>query len=533
MKWRFLCILGGALVWLVSAAVAVPDASKHQLIVQFKAGHDEAAAQQVVEQKRGRIKKHFRQRGQARRGPLVVVETSEPLEQALESFERDPAVEFAEPDWFVRHQTEAAGPVLTPDAIANDPYYTSGYLWGLLDNGTNSFGTRASGAWAADHTGSHSIYIGVIDEGVQWQHADLAANMWNNPFDPVDGLDNDGNGYPDDAHGWDFYYGDNSVYDAGGDHHGTHVAGTIAAAGGNGRGVVGVNWKATLISAKFLGPQGGYVSDAIAAIDYYVDLKERHGLNIVAINNSWGGGGYSQALHDAILRAAKANILFVAAAGNGDANGAALNNDVVPAYPSNYDTTRGTSTESAASYNAVIAVAAINKYGALGTFSNFGLRTVHIGAPGVEVLSTVPGGYSYMDGTSMATPHVTGGIALYASVNPGKSPSEIRQAILQSAVPTPSLAGKSTTGARLSLGQIAASSTAAPSPARFEVPLKAGQQFRARLKGVVGQRYEVQVSPDLKTWSVLGTVTNVTGSVEIADPISGAWPKKFYRAITR
>src|SRR5687767_2373667 len=130
MKWRFLCILGGALVWLVSAAVAVPDTSKHQLIVQFKAGHDEAAAQQVVEQKRGRIKKHFRQRDLARRGPLVVVETSEPLEQALESFKRDPAVEFAEADWFVRHQTEAASPVLTPDAVANDPYYTSGYLWG-------------------------------------------------------------------------------------------------------------------------------------------------------------------------------------------------------------------------------------------------------------------------------------------------------------------------------------------------------------------------------------------------------------------
>src|SRR5204862_7269644 len=160
--------------------------------------------------------------------------------------------------------------------------------------------------------------------------------------------------YVDDAHGWDFYSGDNSVYDAGGDDHGTHGTGTIAAAGGNGKGVVGVNWNVTVISTKFLGADGGYTSDAIAAIDYYVDLKQRHHLNIVALNNSWGGGGYSQALHDAIIRAAKSGILFVAAAGNtGD------NNDSTGCYPANYDTSRGTSTESAARYDSVIAEAAI------------------------------------------------------------------------------------------------------------------------------------------------------------------------------
>lgn len=525
MKWRFSY---GFTILVLSALTSSAD----QVIVQFKAGHDKARASQAVTKHRGKIKKHLKKAG----APLVVVETDEPVEQALETFKKDPDVEFAEPDGIQRHQTEREEPALSPAAVANDPYCTVGYLWGLMDNGAASFGTRASSAWAAGHTGAKSVYIGVIDEGMQWQHADLAPNIWNNPFDPVDGLDNDGNGYVDDAQGWDFSSNDNSVYDTGGDVHGTHVAGTIAAVGGNGRGVAGVNWNATVISAKFLGAQGGYTSDAIEAIDYFVDLKERHGLNIVALNNSWGGGGYSRALHEAVLRAAKAGILFVAAAGNGDANGIAINNDNFASYPSNYDTTRGTSTESAANYNAVIAVAAINKTGALGTFSNFGLRTVHIGAPGVEVLSTVPGGYSYMDGTSMAAPHVSGGIALYASTHSNASPAEIRQAMLQSALPTPALNGKTTTGARLDLGQVIRPSgtvTPAPEPALFVAPAVTNQQFRVKLKGVAGQRYEVQVSPDLRTCTTIGTVTNTTGTIEIANAVSPAWPRKFYRAITK
>ena len=533
---RFLYVLGGIfLLSAVAAPAAQPERDGQQVIVQFKAGADDAKVKDKVEKHGGRVKKHlnWQDRGNGK-GPLVVVEMAEPADQAVEKFKKDPDVEFAEPDWVVRHQTDSARPVLTPDAVANDTYYTAGYLWGLFDSGSNSFGSRASAAWAAGYTGSKAVYIGVIDEGVNWQHLDLADNMWSNPYDPVDGIDNDGNGYVDDAHGWDFYSGDNSVYDAGGDNHGTHVAGTIGAAGGNARGVVGVNWKATIISTKFLGAGGGYTSDAIDAIDYYVDLKQRHGLNIVALNNSWGGGGYSQALHDAILRAAKAGILFIAAAGNGDANGIGLNNDTVANYPSNYDTSRGTSTQSSAGYNAVIAVAAIDRNGALGTFSNFGLRTVHIGAPGVDVLSTVPGGYTYMSGTSMATPHVTGAAALYASTHAGQSANQIRQALLQSAAPTTALTGKSTTGARLNLAQIIGPSgavTGTPVAAKFGAPTVLNGQVRMKLTGTTGQRYQVQVSPDFKTWTTLTTVTNTTGSVDVTDSVSTA-PKKFYRAIT-
>src|SRR5439155_20246401 len=161
---------------------------------------------------------------------------------------------------------------------------------------------------------------------------------------------NDGNGFVDDVHGWDFFEHNSSIYDGAPgnttlDSHGTHVSGTIGAIGGNGAGVVGVNWNVTIISTKFLGPNGGTTADAVSALNYLTDLKTRHGLNIVATNNSWGGGGYSQALHDAILRAAKAGILFVAAAGNGNAFGVGQNNDTTPTYPSNYSTLVGTSTE--------------------------------------------------------------------------------------------------------------------------------------------------------------------------------------------
>src|SRR5262249_48886988 len=151
----------------------------------------------------------------------------------------------------------------------------------------------------------------IVDEGIQFSHPDLSANIWTNSGEiPGDGIDNDGDGYIDDIHGWDFYNNDNSIYDGTSDDHGTHVTGTIGAAGGNGLGVAGVNWHVTYISAKFLGPNGGYTSDAVQAIDYMTYLKSKKGLNIVALNSSWGGGGYSQSLHDAIIRAAKADILF-------------------------------------------------------------------------------------------------------------------------------------------------------------------------------------------------------------------------------
>jgi len=197
-----------------------------------------------------------------------------------------------------------------------------------------------------------------------------------------------------------------------------------------------------LISAKFLGRRGGTTANAVKAVDYITDLKTRHGLNIVATNNSWGGGGFSQALQDAITRAGSAEILFVAAAGND-----AVDNDTTASYPSNYPNAN------------VIAVASITNTGALSSFSQWGKTTVDLGAPGSAIYSTVPvsnkgkvtAGYASYNGTSMATPHVTGAAALYASTRPGASAADIKAAILDNTVPTTSLQGKTVTGGRLNV----------------------------------------------------------------------------------
>ena len=369
------------------------------------------------------------------------------IAEAARRLESHPAVRFSEPNWIYAHQ-----------ATSNDPYYTNGSLWGMYGNATspaNQYGSQAGKAWAEGHTGSDNVYVGVIDEGIQHTHPDLAANIWSNPYDAADGADNDGNGYVDDVRGWDFNGDDNGTYDGGADDHGTHVAGTIGAAGGNGRGVAGVNWNVTIITAKFLGGPGGTTANAILAFDYLTDLKIRHGLNIVAINNSWGGGGYSTALHEALIRAANAEILIIAAAGN-----SGTNNDTTASYPSNYDTRvqptyppnyNGTKVLPA-SYDAVIAVAALAKDGKIPSWTSYGATKVDLGAPGVGIYSTVPKDkYNSYSGTSMATPHVTGAAALYASTHAGASALGIKNAILDSAIPTPSLNGKVVTNGRLNV----------------------------------------------------------------------------------
>ena len=362
---------------------------------------------------------------------------------AVRGLQADPAVEFAEPNWVYQHT-----------ATSNDTYYTSGQLWGMYGDASspaNQYGSQAAEQWAAGRTGSRTVYVGIIDEGIQVTHPELAANIWTNPYDPVDGVDNDGNGYIDDTNGWDFDGNNRDVYDGGSkgnaDDHGTHVAGTIGAVGGNGAGVAGVNWEVTMISGKFLGRRGGTTANAIKAVRYFTDLKVRHGLNIVATNNSWGGGGFSQGLLDAIVDGAKQNILFIAAAGNGGRDGVGDNNDATASYPSNYNTTAG------AGWDAVIAVASITSTGAKSSFSNYGATTVDIGAPGSGVISTTAlNVYSSYSGTSMATPHVTGAAALYASMYPGVDGPAIRTAILNSAIPTASLSGRCTTGGRLNIG---------------------------------------------------------------------------------
>jgi len=370
------------------------------------------------------------------------------LNAAAESYQRVPGVLSAEYNW-----------VVTKNAVSNDPQYENGSHWGVYSDDqpnayggsgtTNAFGSGAEIAWGRDLVGSSEVVVGVLDEGIDVNHEDLHANIWVNPGEIAnDGVDNDQNGYVDDVNGWDFLNRDKTVYDgAGGDNHGTHVAGTIGALGGNGIGVAGVNWNVKMISAKFLGSSGGNIADAVTAIDYMTKLKVNHGVNIVAINNSWGGGGYSSALHASIIRAANAGILFVAAAGN-----SYVDNDIYMTYPASYSSTVDAVGQPASSYESVIAVSALTSAGNLAGYSNWGANTVDIGAPGTSIISTLPGNsYGVYSGTSMATPHVTGAIALVASTQQQPSAESLRNAILASAEPTQSLAGITTTGGRLSI----------------------------------------------------------------------------------
>jgi subtilisin family serine protease len=471
---------------VVFAADFVPG----ELLVQFAPGWENTAptlygsqGNEVVESIRTVAMKRENAPGLDR----VRLSPQQDVFAAAEYYKRQPGVLFAEPNWIV---TKATG--------SNDTSYSSGQLWGMYSDDagtpvgpsgtTNLFGSQAEKAWAAGATGSSSVVVGIVDEGIDINHPDLADNIWTNPYEVAgDGIDNDGNGYIDDMNGWDFVNRDKTVYDGASDDHGTHVAGTIGGVGGNGIGVAGVNWDVTMISTKFLGPTGGTTSNAVRALDYLTDLKTRHGINIVASNNSWGGGGYSTALHSAILRGANAGILFVASAGN---NGA--NIESTPYYPASYSTLVGTTAQPASNYESVISVAALTSTGALASYSNFGATRVDIGAPGSAIVSTLPGGtYGSYSGTSMAAPHVTGALALYASQYPGAMAHSIRSAILNSAAPTASLAGKTATGDRL---DIAAAMNTLPPPIDSYLSI-AGTSVTEGNSGTKLLTYTVTINP--------------------------------------
>jgi subtilisin family serine protease/subtilisin-like proprotein convertase family protein len=306
--------------------------------------------------------------------------------------------------------------VLSAAVIPNDPLFAE--QWGLHNIGGSAgladADVDAPEAW--DQTVGHSsVVVAVVDSGIDYRHRDLASNIWVNPREiPGNGVDDDGNGFVDDIYGYDFANGDGDPWD---DHgHGSHVAGIIGAVGNNGEGIAGVAWQVQLMPLKFLGAGGvGSVADAVRAINYATMMRSRYGVNICAINASWGGSSYSGALEGAIRAAGEAGILFVTAAGNDSRN-----NDLHSQYPANYDLPN------------VITVAASDRYDRLASFSNFGQQKVHLVAPGVQILSTVPGGgYQQLSGTSMAAPFVSGAVALAAAAAPGASASELRQAVFQ------------------------------------------------------------------------------------------------------
>jgi subtilisin family serine protease len=422
-----------------SARTNAQDYEPNEVLIKFKSGVSDDKQAEILDRIGGKVKEKILTKLMEKFGDNEGISLVQLPMNALEAIARVKGlseIEYAEPNYIYTH-----------DAVSNDAYFTNGSLWGMYGAATspaNQYGSHAATAWANGKTGSNTVYIGIIDEGYMYTHEDLAANAGVNTGEiNGNGVDDDGNGLVDDVYGWDFANNDKQVFDGAGDDHGTHVAGTIGGVGGNGKGVAGVCWNVKMLSAKFLGSRGGTTANAIKAVDYFTDLKIRNGINIVATNNSWGGGGFSQALQDAIQRANNAGILFIAAAGN-----ASSNNDATANYPSNYNVAN------------VIAVASITNTGGLSSFSNYGATQVDLGAPGSGIYSSVPvsskgkitSGYASYNGTSMATPHVTGAVALYASINAGASAATIKSALLASVTATPSLSGKCITGGRLNVG---------------------------------------------------------------------------------
>jgi subtilisin family serine protease len=390
----------------------------------------------------------------------------------------------------------AEGPATTIQGTPNDARYTDGSLWGMYgdaSNPANQYGSQAAEAWAQGHTGSMANVVGVIDTGIDYTHPDLYLNIWlnqreipttlraslsdidedglitfrdlngsanatyvldyngNGRIDAGDllndirwenGVDEDGNGYRDDLIGWDFTNNDNDPMDD--NSHGTHVAGTIGAMGGNGIGVAGVNWSVQMVALKSFSDSGsGMTVNSVRAVGYFTAAVNHasEAENFLAINNSWGGVSFNQDLLDAITRAGQQDILFVAAAGNESSN-----NDSAPRYPGGYSTAPITGHE------AVISVGAITNTGSLASISNYGSTSVDIAAPGEGIVSTLPGeGYGSRTGTSMATPHVTGAIALYSSLFPNATSAQIREALLQSVTFTASVDDRVASDGRLNI----------------------------------------------------------------------------------
>ncbi len=297
-----------------------------------------------------------------------------PVAEAIQAFQIRTDIRYATPDFRIRVQN-------TP----NDPGMAS--TWGL--NNRTTFGADIGVNQAWNYGTSSSVVVAVIDSGIDYNHVDLASNIWRNSNEIAgNGKDDDQNGYVDDIRGWNFVSNNNNPMDDNG--HGTHIAGTIGAVGNNSTGVAGINWSVQMMPLKFLDRNGsGMLSDAVAAIDY----ARANGAKI--INASWGSSGFSAALQSAIQRFQNAGGIFVAAAGNEGANNAR-----VPSFPANINLPN------------VISVAASTSRDALANFSNYGTN-VDIAAPGSNIYSTLPGNrYGSMSGTSMASPHVAGAMAL-------------------------------------------------------------------------------------------------------------------------
>jgi len=344
------------------------------------------------------------------------------LKERIKELKDSGLFEYVEPDYIVQ-----------ATATPTDAAFTDGRLWGLRNTGQkggkSGADIEAVSAWDQT-TGSANVVVGIIDSGIRYTHQDLEANMWVNTDEiPDNGIDDDDNGYVDDVHGINSIDGTGDPMDD--NDHGSHCAGTIGASANGDGPHVGVNWHVSLMALKFLTSKGsGKNSNAIECIDYAIS----QGVDI--LNNSWGGGGFSQALYDAIDRAKDAGILFVVAASN-----EGTNNDTKARYPSNFAVSN------------IIAVAALDRSDKLASFSNYGATTVHLGAPGVDIYSTTAESdtsYDTYDGTSMAAPHVSGVAALVKAKYPSLTLAQLKARLIDNTRPVTALSGRTITGGAIS-----------------------------------------------------------------------------------
>jgi len=413
------------------------DERQPEVLVKFRSDVSMAEIKRIVEKNNDRIEDEIEEvKG------LVSIDDldDKDMETVAAQYRRlSELVLYAEPNYGISLDDPTA--FSTTDALLretdpnvnmpNDPLFKD--QWALDNSGQNGGKAKADIgailAWAKTK-GSSDVVVAVLDTGVDYTHKDLAANMWLRP-DNVPQYKDDELGTFNDTYGFNAVDNFSDPMDESG--HGTHCAGIVGAEGDNDEGIAGINWKVEIMPLKFMGRGGfGTTKDAIEAINYAIDRK-RNGVNVRVISASWGSTMYSKALEDAIRAAGEEGILFVAAAGN-----SSTNNDKRPHYPSNYDLPN------------VISVAALDRNDNLASFSNFGVKTVHIAAPGKDILSTWLGDdYREASGTSMATPYVSGVAALILAGEPKLSVEKLRERVLKSVDKIDTLDGKVENGGRI------------------------------------------------------------------------------------
>lgn len=393
---------------------AAASLGRAEVLVKFRAGVSENVVNEIAARLNDRVQDEI----EAVPGLTTIddPDNGDPAAVAAQ-YRALPEVEYAEPNYEI--SLDQAGGDMNPPHV-NDPRVAE--QWALAE-------IKAQQAWATTK-GSEQIVVAVLDTGVEYTHADLVNNTWTRPPEMKPYQDRD-LGTVDDVHGFDAVRNGGDPMDENG--HGTFCAGVIGAECGNSLGVCGVNWKVQILPLRFMNAGGfGSVADALEAINYAIDRKHA-GVNIRVINVSWGLTEHSRALEDVIRKAYEAGILFVAASGS-----SSTSNDVSPHYPAGYN------------IGNVISVAATDRNDALAEFSNYGPKSVHLAAPGKDILTTALGNdYEQRSGTSMAAPVVTGVAALALSAHPNLSVDQLRSLLLESVDKLPGLRGKVSTGGRI------------------------------------------------------------------------------------